>query len=26
MVGERIDLARKPLRLRGSLFDFRNLA
>ncbi len=26
MVGERIDLARKPLRLRGSLFDLRNLA
>jgi hypothetical protein len=26
MVGGRVDLARKPLRLRGSLFDLRNLA
>ena len=26
MVGVRVDLARKPLRLRSFLFDLRNLA
>jgi hypothetical protein len=26
MVVERVDLARKPQRLRGSLFDLRNLS